>query len=113
MAKPGEKMPFFHMGHDMMNDDQTDETDQGAAEGKGQDDGQGGDGFHHHQIDENEGGGYTSKHTGPDGKVTTGDHATYDDAKADMDQCCGQGGGDDEEDDGNDVAGHYGRAAGR
>lgn len=120
------KMPYFHMGHDQMQDDQTDETDKGGPMGE---DGKadGGDGMHHHEIHENEGGGYTSKHTGPDGKVIQGDHATYEDAKADMDQACGQGGDDEEgmdsadmgdddgadmsaEDDGNDVAGHYGRA---
>lgn len=125
---PGRDMPYFHMGHDMMQDDQTDENDQGAAEGKG-DDQTKGDGMQHHTIDEDEGGGYRSTHTAPDGTVTNGQHDTYDDAKADMDAQCGQGGGDDEEgmdspdlggddgadmsteDDGDDVAGHYGRAA--
>lgn len=44
-----------------------------------------GDGLHHHEIHEDEGGGFHSKHTHPDGTEEHGDHATYEEATADQD----------------------------
>lgn len=83
-----------------------------------------GDGLHHHEIHEDEGGGYHSKHTDPEGNVEHGDHADMDDATEHMHQKFGHGepDADDEdrdedegEDDGgdmslDDIAGSYGRA---
>jgi hypothetical protein len=78
-----------------------------------------GDGLHHHEIHEDEGGGYHSKHTHPDGREEHDDHATYDEAVDHMHQKFGHGGGDDGEEDNesgdgidpDDMAGSYGRAA--
>jgi hypothetical protein len=76
-----------------------------------------GDGRHHHEIHEDEGGGYHSKHTHPDGQVEHEDHATYQDAADDMNGKFGHGEGDgDEDSEGeemspDDIAGSYGRAA--
>jgi hypothetical protein len=93
---------------------ETDDTKKAAPKG---------DGLHHHELHEDEGGGYHSKHTHPDGRVEHGDHATYDDAKADQDEKFG-GKSDDGQDDGDydgadgmddndadDIAGSYGRRA--
>ena len=89
-----------------------------GKEGEGQ-----GDGLHHHEIHEDEAGGYQSLHTFPDGHTQPGDHVDYDEAKADMDQCfgCGDSQDDDKNDAGekmggmndSDIAGSYGRSAGR
>ncbi len=80
-----------------------------------------GDGLHHHAIDEDEGGGYHSKHTHPDGRVEHEDHTDYDEAKASMDEKFGHGepdggddmedGMDDDDDGGGDAASSYNRAA--
>lgn len=80
-----------------------------------------GDGLHHHTIDEDEGGGFHSKHTHPDGNEDHADHADYDEAKMKMDSDFGHGEDDGEPDgdeempmeEGNsdDVAGAYGRKA--
>lgn len=63
-----------------------------------------GDGLHHHTIDQDEGGGFHSTHTFPDGHQDQADHVDYDDAKAKQDSDFGQGeqdAGDDGGDDGN------------
>jgi hypothetical protein len=77
-----------------------------------------GDGLHHHEIHEDEGGGYRSVHTHPDGHKEASDHVTYDEAKDKMDQDFGHGDGAPEDDgaDGDDmstddIAGSYGRKA--
>lgn len=76
-----------------------------------------GDGLHHHEIHEDEGGGYHSKHTHPDGHEEHADHATYEEARDHMDSKFGHGSeedgdrdGDDSDMDSEDVAGSYGRA---
>lgn len=76
----------------------------------------GGDGMHHHEVHEDEGGGYHSKHTHPDGRVEHADHATYDEASDHMDRSFGHGPEEEDPDhDGDmhadDAAGSYGRAA--
>lgn len=78
----------------------------------------GGDGMHHHEIHEDEAGGYHSKHTHPDGRVEHADHADYEEAKDHMDRMHGHGepDGDEGPDDSGeidtgDIAGSYGRAA--
>lgn len=108
-------------------------SDQEKPASKPQDGGASkGDGLHHHeihQLPDEEGGGYHSKHTHPDGSEEHGDHADYAEAKADMDAKFDQGhGGDAEEEsdfsdmeeesesDGSDgepenIAEHYGRKA--
>jgi hypothetical protein len=79
-----------------------------------------GDGMHHHTIDEDEGGGYHSVHTHPNGHEDHDDHTTYEEARDKMDQDFGKGEGDDDKDGGessvgdmnaSDIAGSYGRAA--
>lgn len=101
------------------------QADQGPPEMSQGPEGQGnaGDGRHHHTIDEDEGGGYHSTHTHPDGHTDEQDHADYDDASDHMDQSFGHGEGEggDEEDHGEvadftgsedeDIAGTYGRKA--
>lgn len=81
-----------------------------------------GDGLHHHSIDEDEAGGFHSKHVHPDGREEHDDHATYDEAKSSMDDKFGHADGDDQGHDGDgmdgdddsmdsqDIAGSYGRA---
>lgn len=74
-----------------------------------------GDGKHHHEMHEDDGGGFTSKHTHPDGHVEHGDHVDYDEAKGHMDKMFGHGSDDGEESAGDgmdmdDVSGSYGRA---
>ena len=81
-----------------------------------------GDGLHHHEIHEDEAGGFHSKHTFPDGREEHDDHADYDEAKSKMDSDFGCESGDndgDEMDDGStgedspepeDIAGSYGKA---
>ncbi len=82
----------------------------------------GGDGLHHHQIDQDEGGGFHSVHTHPDGRQEPAEHADYQEASDHMDQSFGQSGEQDEPDgdesgsdfgdsDTEDVAGAYGRKA--
>ncbi len=78
-----------------------------------------GDGLHHHEIHEDEGGGFRSKHTHPDGRVEHGEHGTYAEARGHMDQMHGHEEPDGDEDgtsaaddfDADDMAGSYGRAA--
>ena len=117
-----ERMPFFHGVTDQLPDreehgghEAAPMHDKGEAKG---------DGLHHHEIHEDEGGGFHSKHTAPDGKVTHADHATYAEAKDHMDAMHGESAQDekDEEpgreasddldvaDGGDDIAGDYGRA---
>ncbi len=107
-----ERKPFFHganrgaVGQD---------DDKAGDEGKSK-----GDGLHHHEIHEDEGGAYHSVHTHPDGRKEHDEHATYEEAKSNMDAKFGhgeeespddgsgnEGGGDMDAD---DVAGAYGRA---
>jgi hypothetical protein len=45
----------------------------------------GGDGFHHHELSENES-GLHSKHTHPDGRVEHADHGDYNEAKDHQDR---------------------------
>lgn len=91
--------------------------DFAAGEDKGRDNHGGGDGLHHHEIHEDEGGGYHSKHTHPDGRVEHTDHADYEDARDHMDEMHGHAEPDENEDghdgdmDADDIAGSYGRAA--
>ena len=80
-----------------------------------------GDGLHHHEIHEDEGGGYVSKHTHPDGRVEHGEHTTYEEARDHMDAMHGheEPDGDEPDEDGDegpdvtDIAGSYGRQASR
>jgi hypothetical protein len=87
---------------------------------------QAGDGLNHYQLDEDESGGFNSLHTAPDGTQTPGGpFNSLDEAKADMDQCFGQGQPDqaaaappdlstpttDDDSDSSDVAGSYAKAA--
>jgi hypothetical protein len=58
---------------------------------------QAGDGLHHAETHEDEGGGYYTKHTHPDGKVEEDTHPTYDDAKDWQDERFGAAKGDDED----------------
>lgn len=94
----------------------------GAGADAGAGNAAGGDGLHHHEINEDEGGGYHSVHTFPDGRKEPADHVDYDDAKSKMDDDfgCGEMSGDDSGDDGampddsgdvSDIAGSYGRKA--
>lgn len=104
----------------MMDDDNQmmDDQTEDAPSGQGK---MAGDGMHHHEIHEDEGGGYHSMHTDPDGHVQHDDHVTYDDAKNKMDQDFGHGEPDGDEGDGgdngggdmdmSDIAGSYGRHA--
>src|SRR5580700_9070056 len=81
---------------------------QGQGDGDPGDQGQmqqQGDGLHHHEIHEDEGGGFHSVHTFPDGHQDAADHVDYEEAKAKQDQDfgCGSddaGGGEDGGDDG-------------
>lgn len=79
-----------------------------------------GDGRHHHEIHEDEGGGFHSKHTHPDGHEEHEDHATYDDAvnwqherfgheEPDGDEGEPEDDGGEAAVDGEDIAGTYGR----
>jgi hypothetical protein len=63
-----------------------------------------GDGLHHHEIHEDEGGGFHSVHTFPDGHTDEADHVDYDEAKAkqDADFGCGSDDAGDGEDGGED-----------
>jgi hypothetical protein len=82
---------------DPMPDMQDDSEGMGADEDQNQDQQQGqGDGLHHHQIDEDEGGGYHSVHTFPDGRQDEADHVDYNEAKSkqDSDFGCVAGDGD-------------------
>jgi hypothetical protein len=64
--------------------------DAAAGEDQNEDQTQG-DGLHHHEIHEDEGGGFHSVHTFPDGHTDEADHVDYDEAKAKQDQDFGQG----------------------
>ncbi len=60
-----------------------------------------GDGLHHHEIHQDEGGGYHSIHTHPDGHQEHADHTDYKEASDHMDSSFGEGGdhgGDEQED---------------
>ena len=61
-----------------------------------------GDGLHHHTIDEDEGGGFHSSHTFPDGRQEMSDHVDYQDAKEKQDADFGCGSDDGGSDDGAD-----------
>lgn len=73
-----------------MFDDETEDQDVSSAD-FGKDGADKGDGLHHHELHEDEGGGYHSKHTHPDGKVEHADHATYEDARDHQDRMFGHG----------------------
>jgi hypothetical protein len=83
------------------------------------DEGQQGDGLHHHEIHEDEGGGFHSKHTHPDGTEEHDDHTTYEEARDKMDSDFDKSDGDDSDSgdddqgdmDSGDIAGSYGRKA--
>jgi hypothetical protein len=100
-----------------MFEDETEDQDVGRADFGGKDGKAKGDGLHHHEIHEDEGGGYHSKHTHPDGHQEHEDHASYEDARDHMDETFGHGeadgddAGDDDGMDAGDIAGSYGRAA--
>ncbi len=115
-----QRMPYFHGVSEHLDD--APPPDDGAPDSPAEAQG---DGLHHHEMHEDEGGGWHSKHTFPDGREEHADHASYDEAKDHMDDACGQGGdsegdsedsgadegsdyGDDSEPD--DLAGSYGRA---
>jgi hypothetical protein len=109
------KMPFFHGVTDQMND----EDDKKPVGKSDAGEGSKGDGFHHHEIHEDEA-GFHSKHTDPDGKETHADHASYQDAKDHMDSMHGEesdddsdgnDAGDDSDGDSGDMAKGYGDAA--
>jgi hypothetical protein len=121
MRKEG--MPFFHGVTDQMDESgdggrAMPEKNEKKAEMKG-------DGLHHHEIHEDEGGGFHSKHTFPDGRVEHADHSTYAEARDHMDEMHGEEKGEDAGEDGaddfssggeadgdaDDMAGDYGRAA--
>lgn len=79
-----------------------------------------GDGLHHHEIHEDEAGGYHSKHTHPDGRVEHEEHPTFDHAMSHAHEMFGHeepdgdesdGGDGDGDMDADDIAGSYGRAA--
>lgn len=77
--------------------------------GDGQQQQEPGDGAHHHEIHEipeEEGGGFHSKHTFPDGRVEEGDHDDYEEAKAKQDADFGCAGEDEES--GDDFGGEDG-----
>lgn len=63
----------------------------GHSDGDGRDDGASGkgDGFHHHEIHENES-GFHSRHTHPDGQEEHADHASYQEAEDHMRAQMGQ-----------------------
>lgn len=60
-----------------------------------------GDGNHHHELHGHEDGSYSSSHTHPDGQKDEQEVGSYDEAKAHMDQCSGQG--DQDQGDGQDI----------
>lgn len=105
------KMPFFHGVTDRMNDEGDGEKKPVGKSDAGE--GSKGDGLHHHEMHEDEGGGFHSKHTDPDGKVTEADHDSYDDAKDHMDVMHGEDSddGDDQADDSGDDSGDSGDMA--
>ena len=117
------KMPFFHGVTDRMNDE-GDMPKKSAAAGDGgaADGASAGDGLHHHEMHEDEGGGYHSKHTHPDGRVEHADHASYGEAVSHMHEMHGHSDAESKDekpgrDPGDDFAGgggmaeNYGRAA--
>ena len=55
-----------------------------------------GDGFHHHELHENES-GFHSKHTDPSGEIEEADHADYEEAKQAQDAAFGQGDGESDQ----------------
>lgn len=76
---------FFH-GADQQEPEAQADGDPGL------DDQQQGDGLHHHEIHEDEGGGFRSMHTHPDGRQEPGEHISYEEARDHMDAMHGQGG---------------------
>ena len=116
------KMPYFHGVSDQLPDDNPsdEEMDPSMAEEAE------GDGLHHHEMHEDEMGGYNSTHTHPDGKKDEAHHDSYDEARDHMDAMHGEGDDDDDDDDEDnteesevvrddsmpdDMAGDYSRAA--
>ena len=83
--------PDMQGGDQMQGDPNADQQSQG-------------DGLHHHQIDQDEGGGFHSVHTFPDGHQEQADHVDYDEAKSkqDADFGCGPDDAGDGEDGGDD-----------
>jgi hypothetical protein len=111
------KMPFFHGVTDQLPEHSRAAGDGAAAAH----DGAKGDGLHHHELHEDEGGGYHSKHTHPDGRVEHADHPTYEHAVEHMHEMHGKESGAESKDeepgrkasddfDDDDMAGSYGRA---
>lgn len=109
------KMPFFHGVTDR------EDEDRGRGEGSSRESHeskQAGDGLHHHENHDDEGGGIHSKHTHPDGRVEHTDHASIEEAhqheremrgdEESRDEEPGRDGNDDF--DADDMAGSYGRA---
>jgi hypothetical protein len=119
-------MPYFHGVSDHLDDAPGGDNEAGDQGGMPEAEQTQGDGLHHHEMHEDEGGGWHSMHTHPDGRQEPGDHTSYEEASDHMDAMCGQGGDDGEDagddgapDDGemddadsepSDVAGSYGRA---
>jgi len=111
-------MPFFHGVTEHLPEGH--EADKAEAEFPEKGDGKG-DGLHHHEIHQDEGGGFHSKHTHPDGRVEHADHASYSEARDHMDQMHGHESDAEAKDeepgrkasddfDADDMAGSYGRA---
>lgn len=90
MSKPGESKSAGGM---------TRPHDQEPG-GEGDAGGGAGDGNHHHELHEDkESGMWHSTHTHPDGRVETGDHTSYSDAKDHMDAMHGETEDDESHDD--------------
>lgn len=88
-----------------MNIDGYDQTSPAAAEPEpdGDEPEMQGDGLHHHEIHEDEGGGFHSVHTFPDGRKDMADHVDYNEAKDKQDSDFGCSDGmEDGEDGGSD-----------
>lgn len=111
----------FHLGEGGYTDPKDMQEDPQEQMRNGETGSAKGDGLHHHEIHEDEGGGFHSLHTHPDGHEDHADHASYDEAKDHMDEQFGHEGDGDEKDDGmgdegmddgggEDIAGAYGRA---
>ncbi len=104
----------------MFDDEYEGDEQQDDAGGEGGEAEPKGNGLHHHELHEDEGGGFHSKHTHPDGREEHADHATYEEARDHMDAMHGHAEPDGDEPDGDegddggpdvqDIAGSYGRA---
>lgn len=114
------KKMFFHGVDQNEGSDMQEDSAEKSRNGNSDGGDKGGDGLHHHEIHEDEGGGYHSVHTHPDGNEEHDDHASYEEARDKMDADFGKGdGAEDDSGDGGDggdmstedIAGSYGRQA--